>query len=85
MNDKPAEEAGKSLAANLTAHTAGQGDLFGDPTRDEVADYIGEMLQELRDLAKASGLGTLGAILELAEQHARREIAPPRAAGRGGS
>ena len=84
MSDKQADEAGKFLAANLTARAIGQGDLFGDPTRDEVADYIGEMLQELRDLAKASGLGTLGAILDLAEQHARREIDPHRTVERSG-
>jgi hypothetical protein len=53
----------------------------GDPTRDEVADYIGDMLHELRDLAKSSGLGTLTAILEIAAREAHEDEARPERSG----
>ena len=42
-----------------------------DPTRDEIADYIADMLQELRDLAAASGQAALGLLLEMAQREAR--------------
>jgi len=41
-------------------------------TEAEVADYIADMLQELRDLSTASGQGPLGMLLELAQREARR-------------
>ena len=42
-----------------------------DPTRDEIADYIADMLQELRDLATSSGHAALGLLLEMAQREAR--------------
>ncbi len=41
-------------------------------TEAEVADYVADMLQELRDLSSASGQGPLGMLLELAQREARR-------------
>ena len=49
----------------------------GDPTRDEVSNYITDMLQELRDLARASRLGSLTAVLEIAAVAALRHEARP--------
>ena len=53
----------------------------GDPTGLEISDYIVDMLQELRDLAKSSGQGALCVLLELAEREARHDsvaIATPQ-------
>ena len=44
-------------------------------THAEVADYIADILQELRDLSRASGHTSLGALLELAQREARRDAA----------
>ena len=45
---------------------------ISEPTSEEVADYIADMLRELRDLAKSTGLAALSALLELAEREADR-------------
>jgi hypothetical protein len=42
-----------------------------DPTQVEIQDYITDMLVELRDLARTSGLRSLAAILEVAAHSAR--------------
>ena len=42
----------------------------GDPNRGEIEDYIGDMLQELRELAQASGLRSLAGVLEYAAHEA---------------
>jgi len=77
MIDEPAEERDRHHSEGRVADAAGQGDLPADPTFDEVADYIVDMLHELRELAKASGLGPLGAILDSAERQARRDPGTP--------
>ncbi len=41
-------------------------------TSAEVADYIADLLQELRDLSSASGHAQLSALLDLAQREARR-------------
>lgn len=54
-----------------------------DPTRGEIQDYIADMLEELRDLASTSGLGSLAAILELATRSAQVKTAAPLAEAEG--
>jgi hypothetical protein len=51
----------------------GQGYINGDPTHDEIASYITDMLVELRDMAKSGGMGSLGTLIERAEEAARKE------------
>jgi len=59
--------------------------LASDPTAEEISDYIVDMLQELRDLARSSGQGSLSVLLELAERQARHDAAKPRTSRQGGS
>jgi hypothetical protein len=42
-------------------------------THAEIADYIADMLQDLRDLSGATGQSSLSLLLELAQREARRE------------
>lgn len=46
---------------------------FADPTSVEISDYIADMLQDLRELAKSGGHAALGTLLELAEREARQD------------
>ena len=38
---------------------------------EDIADYMADMLQELRRLASRSGMDTLGRVLEIAEKEAK--------------
>jgi len=49
--------------------------LSSELTRHEISEYISDMLDELKDLAKSCGLRTLNAILEIAAREARRDPA----------
>ena len=73
MSDKMAADSARLLLINSKLPTAAPATGPGDPTSEEVADYIADMLQELRDLAKSSGLGSLSILLELAEREAKRD------------
>ena len=55
----------------INVNMAGDNIQLPDPTRDEIADYIADMLQELRDLATSSGHAALGLLLEMAQREAR--------------
>lgn len=57
--------------AAINVNTAGDDIRLPDPTGDEIADYIADMLQELRDLAASSGHAALGLLLEMAQREAR--------------
>lgn len=59
-----------SLAANDAAVSVNVSPME-DPTSEEIADYIADMLQELRDLATTSGQGALVLLLEMAQREAR--------------
>jgi hypothetical protein len=49
--------------------TAAQADSI---TRDEIANHIGDMLEELRDLAKSGDMATLAMMLDMAAREAAR-------------
>ncbi len=57
-----------------SSHEPGSSPLQG-ATQAEVADYIADMLLELRELSSASGQTPLSLLLELAQREARRDAA----------
>ena len=82
IEDKPPAAAKFRLAAVRPDELA-QSKVSGDPVREEIAEYIGDMLQELRDLAKSGGLGSLAALLEIAAREAKMIVVKPPGAGQG--
>jgi hypothetical protein len=83
MIEDPPSAVAKLRLAGGRADEFAQSKVSGDPVREEIAEYIGDMLQELRDLAKSGGLGSLAALLEIAAREAKMGLVKPPNAGQG--
>lgn len=59
----------RSAKAGEQPVTAEQADNI---TREEIANHIGDMLEELRDLAKSGDMATLAMMLDMAAREAVR-------------
>jgi hypothetical protein len=57
--------------SDRTSHEHGGSALQG-ATAAEVADYVADMLQDLREISSSSGHAPLDMLLELAQREARR-------------
>jgi len=69
IDDKSGAATALHLVGNASDHhvTAAQADSI---TRDEIANHIGDMLEELRDLAKSGDMATLAMMLDMAAREA---------------
>ena len=72
MNDQRLAAAINMLAELSPDLPGGALEPMTDATQREIEDYIGDMLQELRELARSSGLKPLAAVLEIAVRDARK-------------
>ena len=82
IEDTPSATAKLRLAGGRLDEFA-QSKASGDPVREEIAEYIGDMLRELRDMAKSGGLGSLAALLEIAAREAKLGVVKPPSADQG--
>ena len=80
----------EAVASSFRLHLVGGGEAGngpigqdGDPTQVEIQEYIADMLEELRELSRTSGLRSLTAVLEFATRCAQSEAGRPPDTGRG--
>ena len=65
------------LERRPSAESDAPAERSGAVAREDCLNYMADMLDELRVMAGASGLGRLGMMIELAEEEARRLLRQP--------